>query len=215
TVVKLFRVDIAIKRFIRFHHHVHRMFSSQICLLKLLKSSSLSVIHSKCRSTKRSIQEGFFRLSRLPQNLPSWRFYIPKMKNRIVNPMEIPGDSFSIKKIPGKKTKLDPSGDKQTPRGPKGNKNTKTMKINKKPRMMKKSDGKKTQSNNESSGSLARAITYGCATHMAEDSLGDGVVLMGPLRTCLLQTLFRPLELLPILSASSGDNLNLMKNDER
>jgi hypothetical protein len=37
-----------------------------------------------------------------------------------------------------------------------------------------------------------RAITYGCPTHMAEDFLGDGVFLMGPLRTCLLQTLFHP-----------------------
>jgi hypothetical protein len=36
------------------------------------------------------------------------------------------------------------------------------------------------------------AITYGYASHMAEDSLGECVVLMGPLRTCLLQTLFRP-----------------------
>ncbi|EFX69009.1 hypothetical protein DAPPUDRAFT_301194 [Daphnia pulex] len=60
------------------------------------------------------------------------------------------GDSFSKKKMQGKKRKLDPPGDKQTPRGPKGNKNTKTMKGNKKPRMMKKLDGKKRQSNNES-----------------------------------------------------------------
>jgi hypothetical protein len=59
--------------------------------------------------------------------------------------------------------------------------------------------------------SRTRAITYGYASLMAERGRFS--------RRCvdyghaLLLTLFRPLEFLPIFSASSGDNLNLMKNN--
>uniref|UniRef100_A0A0P5I956 [histone H3]-trimethyl-L-lysine(4) demethylase n=1 Tax=Daphnia magna TaxID=35525 RepID=A0A0P5I956_9CRUS len=60
------------------------------------------------------------------------------------------GDSFSKRKMQGKKRRLDSTGDKQQSKGPKGNKNAKPMKVNKKPRMMKKADGKKRQSTNES-----------------------------------------------------------------
>lgn len=60
------------------------------------------------------------------------------------------GDLVGKKKMQGKKRRTDSGGDRQQPKGTKGNnKNAKQIK-NKKPRMMKKNDGKKGQNTNES-----------------------------------------------------------------
>jgi hypothetical protein len=65
--------------------------------------------------------------------------------------------------------------------------------------------------NMETGNHLYRAIYYGYASLMTEDSLGDGDVLIGPLRAYLLQTQFRPLEFLSTGPATSGDSLHLFQ----
>jgi hypothetical protein len=56
-----------------------------------------------------------------------------------------------------------------------------------------------------------RAITYGCATHMAEDSLGDGAVLMLLYGHASFKLYSAPLEFLSSGSATSGDSLHLLQ----